>query len=122
MTGSERERAETKTLESQVDCHTVTPGPANKVDILSSQRLVWYCIVFYQQHDSGSGTCEWALVLVLRVPDPCTCVLLHTPQEAERKADELRARRKEHVRAVLMSQNFLEGVPNTCSCTHGPSI
>lgn len=30
-------------------------------------------------------------------------------EEAERKAEELRGRRKEHVRAVLMSQNFLEG-------------
>lgn len=31
-------------------------------------------------------------------------------QEAERKFEELRARRKDHVRAVLMSQNFLLGV------------
>jgi hypothetical protein len=30
-------------------------------------------------------------------------------QEAERKFEELRARRKDHVRAVLMSQNFLLG-------------
>jgi hypothetical protein len=38
-----------------------------------------------------------------------------TQQEAERKAVELRQRRKDHIRAVLMAQNFLEGV-TACVC------
>jgi hypothetical protein len=39
-----------------------------------------------------------------------TAVLpLGMPQEKERKIEELRARRKDHIRTVLMSQNFLLG-------------
>lgn len=34
---------------------------------------------------------------------------LAMPQEKERKIEELRARRKDHIRTVLMSQNFLLG-------------
>lgn len=34
---------------------------------------------------------------------------LGMPQEKEHKIEELRARRKDHIRTVLMSQNFLLG-------------
>jgi hypothetical protein len=64
----------------------------------------------------GVRSACWCLpgraLLTAQLPAVCVsvCRLL---QETERKLADLRARRKDHVRAVLMQQNFLLGA---CLC------